>query len=221
MDLETFQRAKCCISGRPLADCKTANVFELPFEATWHHPIITNLEVDIGKRAVAFIHDDYVKTQKMVTAAFKLVLWAIEIKEGEFIYHAVSGLQPIVVEADLKQVYVKEAIPEEEVDAKLKSIIKEIIDKVKENDLCASVILFDKSAGFAQSILLEKAGSIIKYDFPNKSFEVITDKINPETLSTTRQMLMGLQQYTYLANVVVCEAQDFIESHFPQLTIEQ
>lgn len=91
---EKFRSAKCCISERPLADCKGVNVVETDFIATWKEPYL----IDLGKEndyhhALAFIHDDY-SPADYDYSKIPPVKFVIEYGSDEIIYHPVESLQP-------------------------------------------------------------------------------------------------------------------------------
>lgn len=89
--LEIFRKCNCCISGRPLADCKSMNVLQTEYVATWNYPIMSNLLIPGDyKHAVAYIHDDYMPDDGILKEPIKFV---IEFRGDEIIYHPVESLQ--------------------------------------------------------------------------------------------------------------------------------
>jgi hypothetical protein len=93
MDLEMlFKKSKCCISERPLADCKAVNIIQLDYIATWKYPKMGNILIPGDyNHASAFIHDNYAPQK----AGDKIapIKFAIEFQNDTVIYHPVESLQ--------------------------------------------------------------------------------------------------------------------------------
>lgn len=90
---ERFRSAKCCISERPLANCKGVNVVETDFIATWHNPYLTDLDKENDyHHALAFIHDDYAPADYDFSK-IPAVKFVIEYRGDEIIYHPVEDLE--------------------------------------------------------------------------------------------------------------------------------
>jgi hypothetical protein len=101
MDIEQTirEKAKCCISGRPLIDCQHCNLVVVDFVPSWEFPVEKNLLIPGSPtRAMAIIHDDYVTAGRYHPSRDK-IKFAVEFRKGEIIYHPVEDLQPVIYAA--------------------------------------------------------------------------------------------------------------------------
>ena len=79
---------KCCITGKPLSDCKQLYYLQLQYKATWPYPVWGNILTGITNMAIAYVHDECIVGGVVVGT----VINAVEFKDDEIIYHPVKDL---------------------------------------------------------------------------------------------------------------------------------
>lgn len=86
-----LKKGTCCVTGKPLKDCRHINLVSIPYKATWKHPTIGNILLGIWQMAIACVHDDCL-VNGIVDGEIK---YAIEFFGDEIIYHPLSELEAI------------------------------------------------------------------------------------------------------------------------------
>lgn len=88
MDSLTYlkENAVCCISGKPLKDCKHLNWVQLNMKASWSYPVWGNLITGDKQMAIAVVHDEFMDQRSLKD----LVKYAIEVKDQVIKYHEVE-----------------------------------------------------------------------------------------------------------------------------------
>jgi hypothetical protein len=78
----------CCITGKPLKDCRQLNWVQVNMIATWPYPVWGNILSGVQcKMAVAFVHDDCLDARGTIVGD---LVHAIQVNNGEIIYHPVK-----------------------------------------------------------------------------------------------------------------------------------
>jgi hypothetical protein len=97
--MEELLKAKCCVCEKPMKSSRSMNVVILEKKPTWDYPIVGNVLYDVPDKATATVCDsciDRFNDPKDV----KYIKWAVELRKGEVIYHAVETLEAILSKAD-------------------------------------------------------------------------------------------------------------------------
>lgn len=89
MEKKMLLEGKCCISGKPLKDCKQLNWIQLQVKATWSFPVWGNFITGEKNMAIAYVHDDCCKDDLVVGE----IIHAVEFKGNEIIYHPLKELR--------------------------------------------------------------------------------------------------------------------------------
>jgi hypothetical protein len=88
------KKVNCCITGRTLRTSNEIVMVPLPYKATWDFPIHGKILTETTGLAVAFIHEDCVKSNGELTDTIK---YAVEFAKGDVvIYHDVTTLEKIL-----------------------------------------------------------------------------------------------------------------------------
>jgi hypothetical protein len=81
-----LQVCMCCITGKPLTDCKSINFIQLNFRASWEFPVWGNFNTGHKHMAVAYVHDSCLDENGYVTGEVKS---AVEFQGDKVIYHPI------------------------------------------------------------------------------------------------------------------------------------
>jgi len=84
------KKVKCCITERPMTDCKHINGVQLEFRAKWDWPVWGNIIQGISNMAMAFIHDDCIDDKGRIQGEIK---FAVEFDGDNVIYHPVPEVR--------------------------------------------------------------------------------------------------------------------------------
>jgi hypothetical protein len=87
---DLIKNGKCCITDKPLRDCKHFNAVQINKKAKWKYPVWGNLTYNAQNMALAFVHDDCIDPDGNIIGEIK---YAIEATETEIIYHPISELE--------------------------------------------------------------------------------------------------------------------------------
>lgn len=82
----------CCVTGKPLKDCKYLNFIHVHRKAQWPFPIWGNVITGHQNMACAYVHDECIENNKLKGE----VINAVEFKDGEIIYHPVADLENFI-----------------------------------------------------------------------------------------------------------------------------
>jgi hypothetical protein len=85
---EIKQKAKCCITEKPMSTSKHLNFVQLQYKANWAFPIWGNILTGHAGLAIAYIHDD------CKAAKTEEIKFAVQIEGDELIYHRIETLKP-------------------------------------------------------------------------------------------------------------------------------
>lgn len=86
---DIIKKGKCCVSDKPLNTCKNLNIIQINKKAKWSYPVWGNFITGHKGMAVAFVHDEVFGDGTALKGEIK---YAVEIKNGEIIYHPISEL---------------------------------------------------------------------------------------------------------------------------------
>jgi hypothetical protein len=89
---QILKEGKCCITGKPLSDCKHINMVELDRVATWEFPRSGNLITGLKGVAVALVHDETIGADGLVKGE---ILHAVKFTKDGIVYHNVQDMQKL------------------------------------------------------------------------------------------------------------------------------
>jgi hypothetical protein len=87
---EIREKGKCCITEKPLRDCKHFNIVQIDKKAKWKYPVWGDLISGIDNMAIAIVHDDCLEPEGNIIGEIR---YAIEATDTKIIYHPISELE--------------------------------------------------------------------------------------------------------------------------------
>jgi hypothetical protein len=161
MDIELFRKGYCCVTGEPLVNAEKINIMVLPYVATWAFPTSNNpLLYGEIRQAIAIVSDAQYMSETSRATARKLVKHAVELnREGMFIYHPISELEPFD-ESALS--FAGSNVPGLE-NPVLQVALREILEILNKHDLCGAIQI-TKDGETAHTVRLHNSQSMLKFD---------------------------------------------------------